>query len=595
MQQFKPIRPVIPSWSALAVWLCIATLCLPASLAARQTSDTVAPQTTHTLKPQTLVSAKQFMVSTAHPDATQAGYAILKAGGSAVDAAVAVQLVLGLVEPQASGLGGGALMVLWDADKQQLVALDGRETAPQAVTPNLFLDELREPLNFMDAVVGGRSVGTPGTVALLAHAHAHYGKLPWQDLFTAARQLAMDGFVVTAHMAEQIADSADNLRTFPATQQYFFTPSGKPLPAGFVRKNPEYAKTLDVIAKQGAKGFYQGEIAQAIVDTVSKAATNPGKLALQDLADYQVKAREVLCVDYRQHEVCGMGPPTSGTVAIGQILGMLSHFDLKKLGADNPQSWRLIGDATRLAFADRGRYLADSDFVDVPVQALLAPAYLKTRAQALHGEKALDTVAPGDPLPKVSQQWADDAALELPSTSHFVIVDAKGNVVSLTSTIENGFGSRLMTNGFLLNNELTDFSFKAAEDGVPVANRVEAGKRPRSSMSPTIVLKDGKPYMALGSPGGPRIISYVANALIAQLDWGYDIQQAFSMPHRVILFGRYELEAGTSATAMQPALEALGYEVTTSTMTSGLSGVVITPQGLQGGADLRRDGKVLGD
>jgi gamma-glutamyltranspeptidase/glutathione hydrolase len=328
---------------------------------------------------------------------------------------------------------------------------------------------------------------------------------------------------------------------------------------------------------------------------VSKAATNPGKLALQDLADYQVKAREVLCVDYRQHEVCGMGPPTSGTVAIGQMLGMLSHFDLKKLGADNPQSWRLIGDATRLAFADRGRYLADSDFVDVPVQALLAPAYLKERAQALHGEKALDTVAPGDPLPKVSQQWADDAALELPSTSHFVIVDAKGNVVSLTSTIENGFGSRLMTNGFLLNNELTDFSFKAAEDGVPVANRVEAGKRPRSSMSPTIVLKDGKPYMALGSPGGPRIISYVANALIAQLDWSYDIQQAFSMPHRINLFGRYELEEGTSAATMQPALEALSYEVTTSTMTSGLSGVVITPQGLQGAADPRRDGTVLGE
>jgi Gamma-glutamyltransferase len=260
MQQSKPIRPVIPSWSALAAWLCIAALCLPASLAARQASDTVAPQTTHTLKSQTLVTAKQFMVSTAHPDATQAGYAILKAGGSAVDAAIAVQLVLGLVEPQASGLGGGALMVLWDADKQQLVALDGRETAPQAVTPDLFLDELGEPLQFMDAVVGGRSVGTPGTVALLAHAHANYGKLPWQDLFTAARQLATDGFVVTAHMAEQIADSADSLRTFPATQQYFSPQMASPCPSDLCAKTQNTPRRWMSSPNKARKAFTKARL-----------------------------------------------------------------------------------------------------------------------------------------------------------------------------------------------------------------------------------------------------------------------------------------------------------------------------------------------
>lgn len=579
----------------LTLSVLIGALLIPSTYA-KQTSDTINPQIATTNITKQLVKAKEFMVVTANPYATQAGLEVLQAGGSAADAAIAVQLTLGLVEPQSSGLGGGALMLYWDNQEKRLVALDGRETAPQAATPDMFLDKEGKPLTFMEAVVGGKSVGTPGTLKLLEHLHKKYGKSAWADLFKTPLQLAQQGFIVSPHMAEQIASSAESLQRFPATQAYFFDAEGAPLKAGTLRPNPDYAATLKLIAEQGAKVFYEGEIAQDIVKTVNEAPTNAGSLSLADLANYTVKERSTVCMEYRAHDVCGMGPPTSGGVAIAQILGILSHFDLAQTGYESTESWRLIGDATRLAFADRNRYLADSDFVDVPVDALLNADYLEERSQALLTGAPLKSVFPGDPAtnPYLTQRFADDRALELPSTSHFVIVDKDGNIVSMTTTIENGFGSRLMTRGFLLNNELTDFSFVAEENGLPVANKIEPNKRPRSSMSPTIVLKSGKPVLAIGSPGGSNIIPYTAKALIGVIDWGMDVQQAVSMPHMVNRTGDYYLEKGTSAEDYKPKFEAMGYTVKVDNLNSGLHAVAIKADGLEGGADPRRDGVALG-
>jgi len=345
----------------------------------------------------------------------------------------------------------------------------------------------------------------------------------------------------------------------------------------------------------GAAAFYSGPIAKDIIDTIAGFKDNPGIMTLDDLTNYKVIEREAVCAPYRSYSVCGMGPPSSGALTLGQIFGLLQPYDLSSLGPADPQSWRLIGDASRLAFADRGRYMADSDFVKMPTKGLLKPGYLKTRSALLNGPTALGAVEPGEPEWDETRFWADDESLELPSTTHFSIVDAQGNSVSMTSTIENGFGSRLMTNGFLLNNELTDFSFRDQKDGKPIANRVEPGKRPRSSMAPTIVLNSGKPVLVIGSPGGSRIIGYVAKTIIAHLDWGMDIQQAISSPHLINRFGSFDIEQGTEAETLLPGLEALGYDVTVRSLTSGLHGIAIDSSGLHGGADHRREGIVLGD
>ncbi|MEL6465994.1 MAG: gamma-glutamyltransferase [Pseudomonadota bacterium] len=539
------------------------------------------------------VTAQNYMVAAANPLAVQAGVDILAAGGTAADALVAVQVVLGLVEPQSSGLGGGAFLVWYDAATQELTTLDGRETAPLAATPGLFQTEDGEPMGFFDAVVGGRSVGTPGTPALLQEVHTRWGNLAWPRLFDAAIGLADDGFEVSPRLAGLIERDAERLGTFPATSDYFL-PGGTPLAMGTVLKNPNYAATLRAMSRDGADAIYTGAIASDIVEIVQNAAGNPGVLSQVDLAVYQVKERAPVCATYRSHEVCGMGPPSSGALTVGQILGMLDSYDLAALGAENPESWRLIGDASRLAFADRGRYMADSDFVPMPTAGLLEPGYLADRAALLGGDAALDAVSPGTPAFDHSLNWADDQSLELPSTSHISIVDSFGNVASMTTTIENAFGSRLMTNGFLLNNELTDFSFRTHTDGVSIANALAPGKRPRSSMSPTIVMKDGVPVLAIGSPGGSRIIGYTAKSIIAWLDWGMDVQQAVSLPHAVNRFGTYDVEEGTSAADLAPPLEALGFEVNARGLNSGLHAIEIGDM-LQGGADPRREGIALGD
>ncbi|AXI43250.1 gamma-glutamyltransferase [Sulfitobacter sp. SK011] len=537
------------------------------------------------------VVAQNWMVAAANPLAVQAGADVLARGGTAADALVAVQTVLGLVEPQSSGLGGGAFLVWYDAASGAVTTLDGRETAPLAATPRLFQDADGAPLKFFDAVVGGLSVGTPGTPALLAEVHARWGTADWADLLAPAIDLAEAGFAVSPRLAGLVADDADRLSSSETTAAYFL-PQGVAVQAGDVLVNQAYADTLRVMASGGADAFYTGDMASNIVATV-QGASNPGVLSEVDLAIYNVKERAAVCAPYRAHEVCGMGPPSSGAVAVGQILGLLEGYDLSA-GPQDIEVRRLIGDASRLAFADRGRYLADSDYVPVPVTGLLDPAYLAERAKLLTGDDALPEVAPGNPAFDHALNWADDMAIELPSTSHISIVDSQGNVASMTTTIENGFGSRLMVGGFLLNNELTDFSFQSHAEGVPIANRVEPGKRPRSSMAPTIVMKDGTPVLAVGSPGGSRIIGYVAGAIVAHLDWGMDVQSAVSTPHAVNRFGTYDLEEGTSAVDLSDGLAALGFEVGTRALISGLHMIAIGDD-LRGGADPRREGIALGD
>lgn len=574
-------------------------LAMSTHVMAQEAADTVAPEAAVAIDAKSQgvpVTSENWMVAAANPLAVQAGAKVLQNGGSAADAMVAVQAVLGLVEPQSSGLGGGAFLVWYDAETGEITTLDGRETAPMAATPTLFQDENGEPLKFFDAVVGGLSVGTPGTPHLLEEAHRRWGNSNWPALFDDAIGLAEDGFVVSPRLAGLVAGDAERLGRFPTTADYFL-PGGTPIVEGDTLINQAYANTLRSLAEGGSAAFYSGPIAEGIVATVRSAEGNPGVLSLDDLRAYRVKARDAVCVTYRAHDVCGMGPPSSGALTVGQILGLLEGYDLRALGAENPEAWRLIGDASRLAFADRGRYMADSDFVPVPSKGLLDAEYLAGRAELLQGDDALPEVVPGQPsFDHAMLLWADDISIELPSTSHISIVDADGNALSMTTTIENGFGSRLMApGGFLLNNELTDFSFRTHTDGVPIANRVEPGKRPRSSMAPTIVLKDGAPVLVVGSPGGSRIIGYVAKTIIAHLDWDMDVQAAVSLPHLVNRFGTYDLEEGTTATDLAEPLAALGYETNVRALNSGLHAIAISPDGLQGGADPRREGIAIGE
>lgn len=588
----------------------VVSACFLTPVIAQQAADAVAPEAagglsvfdTLSASAQAALEAKQagaptnaenWMVVAANPLAVEAGAAVLRDGGTAADAMVAVQAVLGLVEPQSSGLGGGAFLVWYDAASGEVTTLDGRETAPLAVTPTLFQTEDGEPMGFWDAVVGGRSVGTPGTPMLMEEAHTRWGRAEWASLFENAISLAEDGFTVSERMASSIEGGAERLQTFTTTADYFF-PGGEALQAGDTLVNDEYANTLRLIAAHGTEIFYEGPIADDIVATVRTAAGNPGVLSAKDLEIYEVIERAPVCVTYRTSDVCGMGPPSSGALTVGQILGMLDRYDLATMGPDNPDAWRLIGDASRLAFADRGRYMADSDFVPMPTEGLTASAYLDARAALLDRETALEEVSAGSPEWDHAMLWADDVSLELPSTSHISIVDQYGNALSMTTTIENGFGSRLMVRGFLLNNELTDFSFRTHSDGYPIANRIEPGKRPRSSMSPTIVLEDGAPRLVIGSPGGSRIIGYVAQAIIAHIDWGMDVQQAVSMPHLVNRFGTYDLEEGTDAASLEAALTELGFEVNLRGLNSGLHAIEVSDT-LRGGADPRREGIALGE
>ena len=560
-----------------------------------------APELPSGWTPKKAVLSKFDMVAAANPLAVEAGFQILREGGSAVDAAVAVQMVLNLVEPQSSGIGGGAFMLFHNGRTRLLTAYDGRETAPAAAKPDRFLGPDGKPLEFYDAVVGGKSVGVPGTLRLLELAHRQYGRLPWAKLFEPAIELAEHGFLVSPRL--NIAISGEKYLVQERARAYFLNADGSPLGVGQTLRNRPFAATLKRIAAEGADAFYKGEIARDIVDTVRAHPTNPGDMTEADLAAYKAKVREPVCGIYRVYKVCGMPLPSSGGMTVLQILGVLEPFDIHALGAGSLMSVHLFSEAGRLAYADRDQYLADPDFV-TPPPGLIDPAYLRQRSALIKFDASMGRAKAGLPevVPEARRKAARvdfgvDNALEFPSTSHISIVDRYGNALAMTTTIEDAFGSRLMTkSGFLLNNELTDFSFAPVDDGKPVANRVEAGKRPRSSMAPTIVYDaKGQVYMVAGSPGGSATINYVAKTLVGVLDWGLDPQAAIDLPNIGSRNGPTELEKNMAAVALEPKLRALGHETLVMEHTSGLQAIVRTRSGWIGGADPRREGTARGD
>jgi gamma-glutamyltranspeptidase/glutathione hydrolase len=532
------------------------------------------------------------MVAAAHPLAVDAGYRMLAQGGSAVDAAIAVQLVLGLVEPQSSGIGGGAFMLVHDARSKRLLAYDGRETAPAAAEPDRFARNGR-PLDFYDAVIGGKSVGVPGVVRLLEATHRKHGRLPWARLFEPAIALAENGFPMSARLHHLAG--LDRYITQPRLRAYLYDGNGKVLSEGTVLRNPAYAKTLRAVARGGARAFYEGEIARDIVETVTRHPWNPGDLTLADLASYTVVVRDPVCGTYRVYRVCGFPMPSSGGTAVLQVLKMLERFDMASLAPASFFAVHFVSEAGRLAFADRSVYAADPAFYTPPA-GLLDDAYLRERAALIAIDASMRRAQPGSPPGSAEARKAADASLEWPSTSHMSIVDREGNAVAMTTSIEDQFGSRLMTaGGFLLNNELTDFSFLPEVDGVAVANRVEPRKRPRSSMSPTIAYDArGRVAIVTGSPGGSPIINYVVKSLVAIIDWQLDPQAAAALPNFGSRNGPTELEDGTEAAALAPKLRAIGADVAIVPLTSGVHTIVRTRDGWAGGADPRREGVVRG-
>ena len=507
---------------------------------------------------------------------------------------ISAQLVLGLVEPESSGLGGGAFLVYFDNKKKEIITLDGRETAPLLVKEDLFQDSNGNPLRFFDAVVGGKSVGTPGTPALLEEAYKRWGKTKWSLLFKDAINLSKNGFVISKKLSSSITRNKNSLSKFKNTKKYFL-PNNVPLRAGSIHINKNYANTLKAFENTGAKVFYNGEISNDIISTVNNVKINPGNLSHKDLLNYKVIERKPVCSKYRNYEICGMGPPSSGALTISQILGMIEQYNISELGPSNPDTWRIIGDASRLAFADRDTYIADTDFVNVPIKELTDQNYINKRANFLNSKNKIEKVKAGNLISKSSSNWIEDISLELPSTSHISIVDKYGNALSMTTTIENGFGSRLMTNsGFLLNNELTDFSFKSFKNGKKIANSIAPGKRPRSSMAPTIILKNNKPVYILGSPGGSNIIGYVINAVVSLIDWKMNVQEAASIPHGINKYGTYYLEKNTFLSELRPSLEAMNYKVKLKEFSSGLN-IILIDDKLYGGSDHRREGIAIGN
>ena len=563
-------------------------------LAAPALAQTQAPEaaTGRTLRPAGVT--EKYMAAAANPLAAEAGRAMLRAGGSAVDAAIAIQLVLALVEPQSSGLGGGAFMVVWDKAAKKLVTLDGRETAPAAARPDRFMKD-GKPMSFMQAVVGGLSVGVPGAPRLLGEAHQRFGKLPWAKLFEPAIKLAEDGFAVSPRL-NGLLTKETALRADPRARAFYYDESGAARPVGFILKNRALAGTLKTLAQNGADAFYDGPVAEDVVASVTGHPTNPGDMTRADLAGYRVVEREPLCARYRVWRVCGMGPPSSGALALAQILGVLETQNLAAMG-QGPQALHWFSEAGRLAFADRALYVGDPAFVDVPVAGLIDRDYLRARAATISPDRSMGRAKAGTPPMKKALNLAPGEGVEN-GTSHVSVIDGAGNAVAMTTTIEDGFGARVMTRGgFLLNNELTDFNFAPTEDGKPVANRVEPGKRPRSSMAPTLVFDArGDLVATLGSPGGSLIINYVAKTLVAMLDWGLSPQQAVDLANFGSRNGPTEVEAGTEAEPWAAILAAtMGHAIRAIEMTSGAQAIRVTPQGLDGGADSRREGVAIGD
>jgi gamma-glutamyltranspeptidase/glutathione hydrolase len=577
--------------------LALAIALLSTAPAAAQLLDPrSAPEAATGSETHTLATAKRYMVSAANGLAAEAGREMLRAGGSAVDAAIATQLVLNLVEPQSSGIGGGAFILYWDKAKAELKAFDGREMAPASARPDRFLVG-GKPMPFNEAVLSGLSIGVPGVVRLMEDVHGKYGKLPWAKLFEPAIKLAEDGFPISTrlHLLLRLENPADFV---PAARRYFYTGTGSALPIGYERKNPQFAATLKAIAERGSAAFYDGPIAQAIVDAVNSAPRAAGGMTLNDLKNYTVKQRSTVCITYRGHEVCGFGPPSSGGPAVAQTLKLVEPFDLGKgpdaaLGA---RAVHLIAEAEKLAFADRNKYIGDPDFVPVP-DGLLDEAYLAQRRTLIKPDAAADKPKAGEPPGIKRQSFGVDATYERAGTSHISIIDGDGNALAMTTTIEGAFGSHNWAAGFLLNNELTDFSFVPVDAaGQPVANAVGPGKRPRSSMSPTIVFDGQRQVEAvLGSPGGSRIILYVLKTLIGLIDWGLDAQQAADLMNFGSQGSGLELELDWPAVPLALTLKPLGHKIVPALMNSGVHIVMRRDGRLEGAADARREGAALGD
>ena len=585
-------------WLALALLAgacATPTVCTPVALDPETATEIAqaAPEPSSDIAARADVSAARHMIVAAHPLAAEAGLAMLRQGGSAIDAAIAAELVLGLVEPQSSGLGGGAFMLLYDAADDRTVAYDGRETAPAGADEAMFLDENGVPLEFDTAVESGRSVGVPGLVAMLELAHRDHGALPWADLFGPAIELASNGFPVSERLHSLLADYAES--NWPDEARAYFYPGGEPASVGTILVNPEYAATLRAIAEQGSAAFYDGAIAEAMVDAVA-ADPMPGTLTAADFARYEPLPTQPVCSLYRDYRICGMGPPSSGGTTTLAILGMIERFDMGDYGPNDPEAVHLIAEASRLAFADRARYLADDRFVPVPTTGLIDPPYLAERSALIDSHCSMGEASAGTP-PGAITMATPMPQREPAGTTQISVVDDAGNAVSLTASIETAFGSRRFAAGFLLNNQLTDFAFVPRDErGNTVANRVEPGKRPRSSMAPTLVFApDGNLHAVLGSPGGSRIIAYVAQTLVAILDWDLSPQEAIDLPHMSNRNGTTDLEAGTAIVALAPDLAARGHEIRLVDMTSGLNAIVIDADRLEGGSDPRREGVALGD
>lgn len=540
------------------------------------------------------VLAKGGAVTSADPRATEAGMEMLRAGGSAADAAIATLLALSVVEPQSSGIGGGSFIVHYDAAKGETGTVDGRETAPAATTETRFLDADGKPLPFIQAVVGGKSVGVPGNISAVARAHARWGKLPWKRLFAPAIRLAEEGYVVTPRLAGVIKQMAPAWDGIDQTRALYMR-DGRPVAAGERVVNPAKAALLKAIAKKGPKAFYTGANAKAISDAVSKAPKNAVPMTVKEIGGYKAKDRAPLCTTYRIYKLCGMGPPSSGATTVFQILGMIERFDMKALGKDSPVAWHLIAEAMMLAYADREQYLADPDFVSVPAAGLLDKSYIASRSALIAETTSLPRYTAGNP-PGAQPRTAAVSG-EVAGTTHFIAADGRGNVATMTSTVEGPFGSQLTANGVALNNELTDFSWTPMRDGAPVANRPQPGKRPLSSMSPTIVYDaSGKPVFAVGAAGGKRIIMQVTKTLIAHLDWGMNAQDALAAPN--IYFGGEAvlLESDTPLAKMMAEVAKLGRTVVTSPLApSKANAMELTPQGWRGAADPRSDGNALSE
>jgi len=574
----------------LLVLQCVALLLLGVT-PAYASDPVIVPEAASGFRDSPTVNAKSAMAVTANPYASEAAVKILRQGGSAIDAGIAAQLVLGLVEPQSSGIGGGAFMLHWDAKHNQLSSWDGRETAPQAVDDRYFLNADGSEMDFFEAVIGGHSVGVPGVVAMLEAAHREFGKLPWANLFTPAIELAEAGFIISPRL-HTLLKEMPKVAVNPAISAYFFDEQLQPKAVGSRLANPAYTQTLRLLAKEGSHAFYRGAIAHDIVAAVAKDPNRAGRLSLADLKQYHAVRRPAVCAPFRVYQVCGAPPPSSGGTTVLAILGMLDAFEARSGALKGAGFMHGFIEASRLAFADRNRYVADPDFVAVPSAGLVDSHYLKQRADLIQNTR-LAVVEAG--VPPDAPKRSDSRSPELPSTSHFSIVDADGNVMSMTTSIETAFGSRVFVGGFLLNNQLTDFSFSPKDaDGSKIANRIQPGKRPRSSMSPMIVFKNNRPVLAIGSPGGARIIDYVAGSLYHVLAEGDTISAAIARGHIVAMGDTLELESGRFKTGDKKQLNKLGHQFRERDQTSGLHGIVIKKSGLEGAADPRREGQALG-